>query len=86
MGSWLPAYRGRAKVKEVQKPKFYWFDIGVLRAAANGFRQPLPRDWEGIAMEHLVYHELKAYLDYTRTRRSLGFRSTPGKTEIDFIW
>ncbi len=86
MGSWLPAYRPRAKVKETQKPKFYWFDIGVLTAAANGFKQPLPRDWSGIALEHLVYHEIRAYLEYSRTKGTLGYWGTPGKSEIDFLW
>jgi predicted AAA+ superfamily ATPase len=31
---WLPAYRPRAKVKERALPKLYWFDPGVLHAAA----------------------------------------------------
>ena len=35
LGSWLPAYRPRSKVKEVAAPKFYWFDAGVLHAAAG---------------------------------------------------
>src|SRR5690606_17847225 len=39
IGDWLPAYRPRAKVKEVALPKFYWFDAGVLNAAAGAFDQ-----------------------------------------------
>src|SRR5262249_40592740 len=45
IGAWLPAYRARAKVKEVAHPKFYWFDSGVLQAAAGAFDQPRPADW-----------------------------------------
>ena len=32
IGFWLPAWRKRAKVKEVASPKFYLFDPGVVRA------------------------------------------------------
>ena len=86
LGSWLRPYRPRAKVKEVSKPKFYWFDSGVLNVAAGAFDQPMPRDWVGVLFEHWVYHELKAYLSYNSTRGSLGFWRTPSGTEVDFIW
>src|SRR5687768_4654953 len=29
VGSWLPAFRPRARIKEVQHPKFYFFDPGL---------------------------------------------------------
>ena len=35
IGFWLPAWRKRAKVKEVASPKFYLFDPGVARALAG---------------------------------------------------
>jgi predicted AAA+ superfamily ATPase len=86
LGSWLPAYRPRAKIKEVGAPKFYWFDSGVLHAAAQGFKQPLPREWRGILFEHWLYHELISYLDYGQKKGSLSYWGTPGKSEIDFLW
>ncbi len=86
MGTWLPAYRPRAKVKEVVSPKFYWFDPGVLNAAAGAFRQPMPSDWSGVLLEHLVHHEISSYLAYSGTKGTLGFWRTPSKTEIDFVW
>jgi predicted AAA+ superfamily ATPase len=86
LGSWLPAYRPRAKVKEVALPKFYWFDPGVLHAAAGGFDQPLAADWQGVLLEHLLLHELRAYQDYAGVKGSLGYWATPGGTEVDFIW
>ncbi len=86
LGSWLPAYRPRAKVKEVVSPKFYWFDSGVLNAAAGAFRQPMPSDWQGVLFEHWIHHEIRSYLDYTRSRGSLGFWRTPSGSEIDFVW
>jgi uncharacterized protein len=86
IGEWLPAYRPRAKVKEVALPKFYWFDSGVLQAAAGAFDQPLPADWEGVLLEHLVLHEIRSYIHYSRVRGSLGYWATPSGSEVDFVW
>lgn len=86
IGSWLPAYRPRARVKEVALPKFYWFDPGVLHAAAGGFDQPLPSDWNGVLLEHLVLHEIRSHLHYAGVKGSLGYWATPGGGEVDFVW
>jgi predicted AAA+ superfamily ATPase len=86
IGAWLPAYRARARVKEVAHPKFYWFDTGVLQAAAGAFDQPPPADWSGVLFEHLVLHELRAYLDYKGIKGSLGYWATPSGNEVDFVW
>lgn len=86
IGSWLPAYRPRAKVKEVSHPKFYWFDPGVLHAAAGGFDQPLPSDWRGVLLEHLLLHELRSFVEYSGAKGSLGYWATPSGNEVDFVW
>lgn len=86
LGSWLPAWRPRATVKEVAAPKFYWFDSGVLHAAAGGFRQPLPADWTGILLEHWIHHEIRSFLDYSRSRGDLAYWRTPSGSEVDFLW
>jgi predicted AAA+ superfamily ATPase len=86
IGAWLPAYRPRAKVKEVSLPKFYWFDAGVLNAAAGGFDQPLPADWQGVLLEHLVFHEIRSHLHYAGVRGSLAYWATPSGSEVDFVW
>jgi uncharacterized protein len=72
IGHWLPAWRPRTKVKEVALPKFYWFDPGVLHAAAGGFDQPLPADWQGTLLEHLVLHEMRCRIQYAGVKGSLG--------------
>lgn len=86
IGSWLPAWRPRAKVKEVALPKFYWFDPGVLHTAAGGFDQPLPPDWDGVLLEHLIHHEIRSYLQYAGIKGSLGYWATPSGSEVDFVW
>ncbi len=86
MGRWLPAYRKRAKIKEVAHPKFYWFDAGVLRAASGGIREPLPSDWKGKALETWLFHELSAHLHYSGIGGALSYWRTPSGSEVDFIW
>lgn len=85
IGQWLPAYRPRAKIKETANPKFFWFDNGMLRAAVDGFNRPTPDDFIGIALETFVFHELRAYLEYSQKRGYLSYWRTPSGAEIDFI-
>lgn len=86
IGTWLPAYRPRSKVKETAQPKFFWFDPGVLHAAAGGFDQPMPADWNGVLLEHLLLHELRSHLHYAGVKGSLGYWATPSGSEVDFVW
>ncbi len=86
IGHWLPAYRPRARIKEVALPKFYWFDPGVLVAAAGGFDQPLPADWDGVLLEHLILHEMRSRMHYQRVRGSIGYWATPSGSEVDFVF
>ncbi|MBX3146276.1 MAG: ATP-binding protein [Gemmatimonadales bacterium] len=86
IGDWLPAYRPRAKVKEVAQSKFYWFDPGVLHAAAGGFDQPMSADWDGVLLEHLILHEIRAYMHYAGIKGFLGYWATPSGGEVDFVW
>ncbi len=86
LGCWLPAYRPRARVKEVAAPKLYWFDSGVLHAAAGGFQQPLPSEWDDVLLEHWIHHEIRAFMDYSGVRGSLCYWRTPTGSEIDFLW
>ena len=86
MGSWLPAFRPRAKIKENAKSKFYWFDSGVLNAAAGYQQQPAPADWTGVLLEHMIHHELTAYMHYHRIKGTLSYWRTPSGSEVDFVW
>lgn len=51
LGTWLPAWQPRAKVREVAHPKFYLFDPGVARAAASRLRQPIDDVERGTLLE-----------------------------------
>jgi len=86
LGNWLPAYRPRAKVREVAHPKFYWFDAGVLNAVAGAFEQPMPAEWKGVLLEHWIHHELRSYMHYQKVKGNLSYWKTHHGTEIDFLW
>ena len=85
LGHKLSAYRPNIKVREQTRPKFYWFDPGVARAAAGLLDEPLDRIWLGLALETLIYHELRVYNHTREKHRPIGFYRTAMGGEIDFI-
>ena len=85
VGHFLPAWRPGLKVREGAQPKFYWFDPGVARAAAGLLRDTADRQWQGLALETLVYHELRVYNEISRKHRPLSHYRTPAGVEVDFI-
>ena len=86
IGFWLPAWRKRAKVKEVASPKFYVFDPGVARALAGRLREPLDGLERGFLLETWVLHELRAAIAFRNLGGRLHYWRTPSGSEVDFIW
>jgi predicted AAA+ superfamily ATPase len=85
LGYQLPPFRKTPTRKAVATAKFYFFDVGVAHALI-GREEVRPRTGEyGRALEHLVFLELRAYLDYTRNRAGLTFWRTHTKHEVDFL-
>ncbi len=86
IGFFLPAWRARAKVKEVAHPKFYFFDPGVVRALSGRLREPVEQAERGHLLETYVLHELRAFQSYAQVGGQLAYWRTPSGSEIDFIW
>lgn len=86
VGIWLPAWQPRAKVREASKPKFYFFDCGVVRSLSNHLRVPVSDADKGPLLETLILHELRAATSLTRSGGELSYWRTPAGVEIDFIW
>ncbi len=85
LGYQLPPFRKTATRKAVATAKFYFFDVGVAHAVV-GREAVQPRTSEyGRALEHLIFLELRAYLDYTRNRSALTFWRTHTKHEVNFL-
>ncbi len=85
LGNFLPAYRPEVKVREQVHPKFYWFDTGVARAAANLLYDPPDGLWLGHALETFLFHELRVYNHTQSKHRPIYFYRTGAGNEIDFL-
>lgn len=85
LGFRLPVFSKRAKRALIKHPKFYLFDAGVFRALRP--RGPLDRseEIEGPALEGLVAHHLRAWIDYTGRGNTLYFWRTRSGNEVDFV-
>lgn len=85
LGFMLPAYRPGLKVREAARPKFYWLDPGIARAAAGLLRDPLASDWRGTALETMIFHELRVWNVCGSRHRSIAYYQTAAGAEIDFV-
>ena len=85
VGHLLPPFRGGGKRKPVATSKFWFFDVGVAHALAGRWELPERGEARGRALEHLVFLELRAWLDYTRSDRRLSFWRTRTQQEVDFV-
>jgi predicted AAA+ superfamily ATPase len=86
VGDWVTAFNPRLKAKEVSKPKFYFFDPGVVRALSGLLRDPVEKAERGPLLETLVLHELRAHSAYAGIGGRIHFWRTPSGREVDFIW
>ncbi|MEZ0313119.1 MAG: ATP-binding protein [Myxococcota bacterium] len=86
LGSFLPAWTPRARVKEVAHPKFYFFDTGVQRALAGRLRDSVGDEERGHLLETYVFHELRAHIAQASLGGELFYWRTADRNEVDFIW
>jgi predicted AAA+ superfamily ATPase len=85
VGHLLPAYRKTVQRKPVATAKFYLFDAGVARVLKRTGEILEGSDAFGRALEHLVFLELRSYLDYRRSDEPLQFWRSRSKLEVDFV-
>jgi predicted AAA+ superfamily ATPase len=87
VGFYLPAFDGSIRKQQASHPKFYWFDIGIARAAAGLLDEKVdPGTYDfGNQFESLVIIEAMKLNDHTETNAQFTyFRSADG-AEIDLI-
>jgi predicted AAA+ superfamily ATPase len=85
IGERLPAFTKRSKRRLQVHDKFYFFDTGVYRTLRPQGPLDRPEEVEGVALETLVFHELKAINDYLELGYKLHYWRTPLQHEVDFI-
>ena len=85
VGFQLPPFRQTRKRKPVATSKFYFFDVGVANVLMKRGHIVAGSELYGPALEHQVFLELRAYLDYNRIENELTFWRSQSGYEVDFI-
>jgi predicted AAA+ superfamily ATPase len=85
VGHQLPAYQKTLKRKPVATAKFYFFDVGVANTLKHTPVIEERSEAYGRALEHLIYLELRAYLDYRRLEHPLSYWRSRSQYEVDFV-
>jgi predicted AAA+ superfamily ATPase len=84
-GYFVPAFTKTIKRRVTQAPKFYMFDVGVVNYLTKR-KSLLPGSLDfGKAFEHLIIHELTAYLNYSFSEETLSYWRTSNGYEVDAI-
>ena len=85
VGEQLPPFRRTRTRKAVATARFYFFDIGVANTLRRtGVIEP-GSDAYGRALEHLVFLELRAWLDYRGRDDPLTYWRSRSQLEVDFV-
>ena len=85
IGVLLPPFGRTTHRKAVSSSKFYFFDVGVGNHLAGRTSIKPKTELFGKCFEHLLFTELRAWLEYTRDTRPLTFWRDYNGHEVDFI-
>ena len=85
LGFKLPGYVKTRKRKAISRAKFYLFDIGVTNHLAKRSFIEEKSELFGLAFEHFIALELRAYISYRRLMMDLCYWRTTSQIEVDFI-
>jgi predicted AAA+ superfamily ATPase len=85
LGYQLPPYSQTKKLKAVATSKFYFFDVGVANALVGRSECVRGTETYGNNIEHLIFLELRASLDYHRKQDELCYWRTTTQFEVDFV-
>lgn len=86
LGWYLPAFRPKAKIKEVGHSKFYLFDNGVRRALTGDHRNKPSQQEAGHLFESYILNEIRALSSYLSLGTQMAYWRTEAGTEVDLIW
>lgn len=87
LGHFLLPYDKSVRKQQGKSPKFYFFDLGVIRTLNNSLRSPLVKGsyGYGLAFEHFFILEVIRLNSYLRKRFKLSYLITKDGAEIDLI-
>ncbi|MBI5412669.1 ATP-binding protein [Candidatus Peregrinibacteria bacterium] len=81
----LPVFSKKAKRRLMRHVKFYFFDTGVYRTLRPKGPLDAVEEAEGIALETLLFQEMKALNDYFDLGYQLFYWRTANGLEVDFV-
>ena len=84
LGYMLEPYSKTRKRKSVAISKFYLFDLGIANFLMKRGEIQEGSSNFGDALEHLIFLELRAYLDYKQKDLDLCYWRSTSKYEVDF--
>lgn len=87
LGFFLEPFHNSLRKRLNKKPKFYFFDTGVVRALARMSTVPLipSTNAYGNAFEHFIIMECMKISSYMRNDYQFSYLRTPSDVEIDLI-
>lgn len=87
IGYTLPSFHRSIRKRQRESPKFYFFDLGVVRALSRSIKLPLqPGTSEyGKAFEHFIVLEIYRMCEYLKNDYRLSYLRTKDDAEIDLI-
>jgi predicted AAA+ superfamily ATPase len=85
LASRIEVFSRRARRRLVGHPKFYFYDAGVFRALRPRGPLDLEEEVGGVALETLVFQELRATNANLGLGYSLHYWRTVGGDEVDFV-
>ncbi|HMP72934.1 MAG TPA: DUF4143 domain-containing protein [Kiritimatiellia bacterium] len=85
IGRWLPAWKLKTSTKQVQHPKFYFFDTGVTRALSGRLPYPPTEEERGALFETFVIHQILSHLDYSGLHYPIYFWRSYDGIEVDVV-
>ncbi len=85
LGYMLLPWTKMKKRRLIETAKFYFFDVGIVRAL-KGMQPVFPGTMEwGWVFEQFILGELRAYLSYHEKYQDVTFWKTSSGLEVDFI-
>ncbi len=85
IGYWIEPWKLKRRTKQVQHPKFYFFDSGVVRALSSRIAYPVAYEERGPLLETFLLNEIRSYLSYAKRPYRIHFWRNYDGIEVDFL-
>jgi len=85
IGYWIEPWKLKRRTKQVQHPKFYLFDPGVVRALSGRIAYPVAHEERGSLFETLLFNEIRCFLSYAKRPYKIHFWRNYDGIEVDFF-